>query len=387
MSVAGAELCLRRKRTHRSQYGTIVCLTIVRFRGIQFDIVPIAIFQVAISVIFFALNSAVCSASSSHQKTDIVYMKNGDKITCEIQSLSKGQLSVKPDYTTGTIVIDWTQVAHLESSQLFVVTDPEGRVYSGTLTGGMEERSITIVGREPHTLSENSVIEINEMGSNIWNSLSGNIAVGTSFTSNPQGTLTLQSGLKYQSRENVATFDSNSQFATQKNAADTNETTVKTSFFHQLSKSNWYGGVIANFLSSSEQQIALESTLGAALAKRLIFNNRTNLVAIGGLGYTHERDDATATGTRISNSLDAATAIQLSMFRFNTTSFDTTLWVYPSLTSPGHVRMTSNQDIYYKFHNNLYISLSFYDNYDNEPVAGAPSNNFGGTTAIGWSFH
>ena len=36
--------------------------------------------------------------------------------------------------------------------------------------------------------------------------------------------------------------------------------------------------------------------------------------------------------------------------------------------------MTSNQDIYCKFHNNLYVSLSFYDNYDNQPLAGAPSN-------------
>jgi len=31
--------------------------------------------------------------------------------------------------------------------------------------------------------------------------------------------------------------------------------------------------------------------------------------------------------------------------------------------------------------------LSFYDNFDNQPVVGAPSNNFGGTTALGWSFH
>ena len=232
------------------------------------------------------------------------------------------------------------------------------------------------------------MVAISELGNTFWNSLSGNIAVGTSFTaSNSQGTLTVQSGLQYQSKRNFATFNSSSQFVTQEKAADTNETTVKTAFFHQLSKSKWYGGAIANFLSSSEQQIALQSTWGGALARRLIFTNRTNLSAIGGLGYTHERDDSNESGTRHPNSLDAATAVQFSMFRFKTTSFDTAVWAYPSLTSPGHFRMTLNQDIYYKFRNDFYVSLSFYDNYDNQPVSGAPSNNLGTTTSIGWSFH
>ena len=325
---------------------------------------------------------------SSHQKTDIVHMKNGDRITCEIQSLQKGQLSIKPDYTTDTIVIDWTRVERLESSQLFVVTDPNGKTYSGLLAEGVQSRTITIVGRQSHTLSDDSVVEISELGNNFWSSLSGNIAVGTSFTaSNSQATLTVQSGLQYQSKKNFATFNSSSQFVTQEKTTNTDETTVKAAFFHQLSESKWYGGGIANFLSSSEQQITLQSTLGGALARRLIFTNRTNLSAIGGLGYTHERDNSNEASTRHPNSIDAATAVQFSMFRFKTTSFDTAVWAYPSLTSPGHFRMTLNQDIYYKFKNDFYVSLSFYDNYDNQPVSGAPSNNFGTTSSIGWSFH
>ena len=49
-----------------------------------------------------------CAASaSSREKTDIVYMRNGDKITGEIQSLEKGQLNVKPDYASSAIAIDW----------------------------------------------------------------------------------------------------------------------------------------------------------------------------------------------------------------------------------------------------------------------------------------
>ena len=40
-------------------------------------------------------------------KTDVVYMKNGDKITCEIRSLKQGQLTIKQDYANSTVVLDW----------------------------------------------------------------------------------------------------------------------------------------------------------------------------------------------------------------------------------------------------------------------------------------
>ena len=48
-----------------------------------------------------------------------------------------------------------------------------------------------------------------------------------------------------------------------------------------------------------------------------------------------------------------------SQFRFDSTTFDTTLWVYPSLTTPGRVRMTLNQDVYYKFYKDFYVRASF----------------------------
>ncbi len=72
-------------------------------------------------------------------------MLNGDKITGEIQSLEKGQLSIKPNYACSSFVIDWDKVDHLESSQMFIVADPTGTLYAGELAGGMKEKTLTIV--------------------------------------------------------------------------------------------------------------------------------------------------------------------------------------------------------------------------------------------------
>jgi hypothetical protein len=328
------------------------------------------------------------SATSFRQSNDIVYMLNGDKITCEIKSLSQGQLSVKPGYTNATIVIDWTKVDRLQSAQLFVVTGQHGSLYTGTLSGGPQKGTLTIAEAKVVTLQDDSVVEIAELGNSFIRQLSGNISIGTSFArSNAQSSLTVQSGLKYHSKRNEFGFNWNSQFATQKETSNTSETTVKTGYFHQSKRPNWYRGVFANFLSSSEQQITLESTIGGALAKRAIFTNKTNLTLIGGLGYTTQKNTDGESNGQNPNSMDAAFAVQFSTFRFDSANFDTTFWVYPSLTDPGHVRMTLNQDVYYKFAGDLYVSVSFYDNYDNRPVRNAPSNNFGATTSIGWSFH
>lgn len=328
----------------------------------------------------------VCIASS-RTKTDIVYMQNGDKITCEIQSLSQGQLSVKPDYTNSSVVIDWTKVARLESTQQFVVTDPHGAIFVGALAGDPRNRSVIVVMEKNAALPQDSVIEIDELGSTFVRRLSGNITLGSTLArAAGERNFSLQTGVVYRAQRHYASVDSNTQFSTQKQASSTNETTVKTAAFEQLRMSQWFAGAIANFLSSSEQQIALQSTYGAAIARRLIFTNKTNLNAIGGLGYTLQQNSTGSAGPARKNSLDSAFAVKYSTFRFDKATFDTALWLYPSLSSPGHLRLTLNQNVYYKFVGNLYVSVNFWDNFDNQPVPGAPANNLGATTGVGWSF-
>jgi hypothetical protein len=318
--------------------------------------------------------------------TDIVYMQNGDKITGEIQSLSQGQLSLKPSYSTTALVIDWSKVDRIVSTQQFLVTNPEGVVYSGTLAG--ENGSLVVNGDTSNPLSYEHVIQIDQLGTTFVRRLRGDADIGTSFArSNSQKNLTVQTDLSYQSTEYIFSLSSSSQFSSQQKTNDTNETTVRTSGFKRLRESSWYAGGIGNFLSSSEQQIDLRSTLGAAIAKRQIFNNKTNLNFVGGLAYTNEIDAPNSTSQSRTNALDAVMAAQYSTFRFDSMTFNTSFWLYPSITSAGRVRFTLNQDIYYKFLSDFYVRMSFYDNYDNRPVVGAPSNNLGATTTFGWSFH
>src|SRR4051794_10442991 len=79
-----------------------------------------------------ALLLLLCFRSlEARSTTDIVVMKNGDRLTCEIKKLEGGILYASLDYVDGTVEISWTEVQRLESSQLFVVIAEDGRTYSG----------------------------------------------------------------------------------------------------------------------------------------------------------------------------------------------------------------------------------------------------------------
>jgi hypothetical protein len=41
------------------------------------------------------------------EKTDVLAMKNGDRMTCEVKELDSGVLYVSFDYTHGTTSVQW----------------------------------------------------------------------------------------------------------------------------------------------------------------------------------------------------------------------------------------------------------------------------------------
>jgi len=325
--------------------------------------------------------------ASSRDKDDVVYMDNGDVITCEIRSLEQGQLTVKQDYSNATAVFDWKKVGHIVSRQPFVVINTKGKAFSGTLSEDPQTHIVIVTGSTIDEVPHNDVVSIEETGETFLRKLHGDVDLGLDFAqSNAQQNLTLQGDLTYQATQNLFSLTDSTTFTSQQETKNTRETNVKAEYFTQLRRSDLYGGGIANFLSSSEQQINLRTTLGGALAIRPLYTNKTVLSFIGGFGYTFETDATDTTSTASKHSIDSAEAVQFSTFRFDSTTFDTTAWVYPSLTSPGRVRLTLNQDIYYKFYKDFYIRASFYDNYDNRPVVGAPANNLGVSSTVGWSF-
>ena len=67
----------------------------------------------------------------AREKTDVMVMTNGDRLTCEVKGLDAGVLYVSFDYIAGTASVNWSKVARLESNQLFVVKTMAARSTRG----------------------------------------------------------------------------------------------------------------------------------------------------------------------------------------------------------------------------------------------------------------
>jgi hypothetical protein len=105
---------------------------------------------------------------SAREKTDVLVMPNGDRLTCEIKSLSSGTLSISLDYASGTVSIDWDKVDHIESMQLFLVKTQDGLVYSGSLStpatpGARPKIKVLEPSRRKIELVQDNVINMEEI--------------------------------------------------------------------------------------------------------------------------------------------------------------------------------------------------------------------------------
>ena len=121
------------------------------------------------------------SAASARDKTDVVVLGNGDHLTCEIETLERGRLTVKTD-SMGTLQIQWDDVQELTSSARFEVELDSGEKFSGALAPAPDDGQLIVIGDTEAVLARASVVRIREIGEGFWNQIQGSMAVGFNFT-------------------------------------------------------------------------------------------------------------------------------------------------------------------------------------------------------------
>src|SRR5579872_3867019 len=101
--------------------------------------------------------SLLTPARAFAQKVDVVTLKNGDHLTCEIKKLDQGRLTVSTD-ALDKVVVYWQDVGAVTSPREFEVTLASGDKYYGALgTSQAGEVVITTYPLPPQTASLDDV--------------------------------------------------------------------------------------------------------------------------------------------------------------------------------------------------------------------------------------
>ncbi|HKE95885.1 MAG TPA: hypothetical protein VKB34_16375, partial [Povalibacter sp.] len=122
------------------------------------------------------------AAAFAREKIDVVYVKNGDRITGEIISLQYGMLSVKTD-SMSTVSIEWPDVVSVDSKQSFILEDLAGGRYYGTLSTTPESGKLTIIEGEGQERQFN-LLQINRISQGeptFWSRLQGSFSLGFDY--------------------------------------------------------------------------------------------------------------------------------------------------------------------------------------------------------------
>jgi hypothetical protein len=87
-----------------------------------------------------------------------------------------------------------------------------------------------------------------------------------------------------------------------------------------------------------------------------------------------------------SDATEGLAALSFRMYRFKTVGVDAKLLVYPSISTPGRVRLSAAPNLQFELVRNLNWSFQLYENFDSRPPVNAARSDFGMTTSLGWKF-
>src|SRR6187549_467748 len=77
---------------------------------------------------------ALVPPTMAKRKDDVVVMRNGDRFTGEIKRLEDGRLYFSAPYIISDVALDWRQVDHIESKDMFNFYLTDGSVHTGFIT-------------------------------------------------------------------------------------------------------------------------------------------------------------------------------------------------------------------------------------------------------------
>jgi putative salt-induced outer membrane protein YdiY len=339
-------------------------------------------------IIFAAMIAIISTLGTSRlegkSKTDVVVMKNGDKFTGEIKRLENGILYFKAEYMVDSVQLDWARVERLDSRDPFNVSLISGKRLIGVI---VELEDGTLAIRSPDAEIQGrpqEVVSIAPVESTVWKQLTGSVDYGFSFTG---GTNAIQSNLSgavsYLGEKWRSQLSGSSVFNYQSGARNSGRNNVYFQYL-KLVSDHWFVGNTASLLTSDEQDLTLRTNAGGAVGRDFINSGTAGMFVLAGVDFSREK--YSVGGLPDKNSAEGLVQLQFSKSAFRTLQFSGQVAAYPGLTTLGRLRLSIQSSLQREIVRNLYLKLSIYENYDNQPPSNAPKNDFGTSTSLGWKF-
>jgi hypothetical protein len=333
-----------------------------------------------------AAATVLLGAGSLHaQKTDVIIVVNGDRVTGEIKNLERGRLEYSTD-DMGTLSIKWDKVIRITSNKFFQVETTSGAKYFGTIEEPTDSGTMVVQLIEQYTLPMISVVKINPIKQTFWSALDGYVDIGLSFK-RARRIFDLQTAaeVRFRGRKWGFRINGTTYFQSQDTVADISRNNASLQLERSLAH-KWSIAVNNEWSSNTEQSLDLRAQFGLSGIWTTVQTNSALFRVSGGVNLNREKY---TTSDTVTVSGEAVVGGDFLVFRFDSPKLDanTSLYVFPSVTDFGRVRLQFDTRFSYELLKDFTVALTFYDSYDSRPpTEGVVKNDFGITFGLGWKF-
>ena len=325
-------------------------------------------------------------------------MKNGDRFKGEIKGLNAGVLRVDLDYVDGTLSVQWSKVANLESDRLFLIQTESGEVYTGKLSvsGVSDDPPIRIeIAAAPKNaapkseveIARSKIIKLNQTSEAFWSRFNGAINTGFLYSKgNESAQYNLSSQVAYDRERWSSQVNYNSSLSSNSGAPISTRNQIDTNTMKLLRWNNWFYAGSISFLQSSVQEISLQTTISGGVGRYLKNTNHASIYLLGGLGWQNVSYKQNPVDQGTQNILVGFVSTEIKAFKFKKTNLDVTASLLPAITDPGRIHFNTNAIYYLKIYGDLKWNFSFYGSWDSRPPATLPSSDYGTSSGLSWTF-
>jgi hypothetical protein len=329
--------------------------------------------------------SSVCRA----EKTDVVVLINGDRITGEVKTLQQGRLSFSTDHF-GTAQIEWDKIAQLTSRRSYEIELRNGVRYFGVLEAIESVAPFTLAVRDEEgrvaRVESPQIVRITPLESGHWRDrLDGYLSIGFSYAKASDVTqFNLDGGVTRRTRERLLELTAQST-ASDNGVGQESASNKLTGVYQRLFTAHWFYAGVAQLTQDDEFDLDLRLLAGGGLGRFFIRTNQQEGSWLAGLAVAREYWHNAAT----EDSLEALLAAKYALFRYDEpeTSLTASMLVLPSLSNWGRVRSETSLKLRHELVKDFFAELNLFHNYDSEPLApNVPTGDWGAVTSLGYSF-
>jgi len=347
------------------------------------------------------LASGLCNQVWAHDKTDVITLYNGDRVTGELLTMYGGIATLKTD-ALGTVKIEWKRIAKIESVYHYDIRLSTGERHLSAIGETSIPGQMKVVsGEDEFSFEMLEVVEMRPVENSFLDRIDLYLSAGYSYNkASSVGQTSFNTEVSYEDTNTRNTFTGRTIIT------DTDDKLTSSSKL-DLSRQVWtdrsqsYRTYYARYEANDELALDGRITLGGGLGRYFIDTQKVRWMGSLGLQVITETsaDDLLdeclegeeppaceeSEGRR--ESVEAFLSTTLAAWRFDTPELDVDikLNLFPSLSESGRLRADTDIRIRWELVEDLFWDITGFATYDNE--AGIDHEiDYGVTTGIGWTY-